>query len=126
MGELRHLFDTAQRPLKWSGDTSVPAGARILELESLPSILGIIPNGGGEGEEGVLDFGASLDAALGFPPAEDYILLAADLSVGGVHAYGPYPEDAVDDAAAALREQFLVEGVEGVSVNILALHGPGS
>jgi hypothetical protein len=110
-----------------SGDTSVPASARILGFGSLQSILGFVPNGGGEGEEPALDLGASLDAALGYPPPpEDYVLLAADLSVGGIHAYGPYSEDAVHDAAAALREQFLVEGVEGVSVNILALHGPGS
>ncbi|WP_433038305.1 hypothetical protein [Actinomycetospora sp. CA-053990] len=126
MGDVRHLFDTGRRPLKGAGDTSVPGSARILDLESLPGILGSIPNGCGEGKERALDLGEILDAALGFPPAEDYILLAADLSVGGIHVYGPYPEDAVHDAAAALREQLVVEGVEGVSVNILALHGPGS
>jgi hypothetical protein len=124
VGDLRHIFDTERRPLRRC-DTSVPASARILDLEDLPSILGFTPNEGGEGEERALDLGAYLDAALGFPLAEDYILLAADLSAGGIHAYGPFPEGVVHEAAVALREQFVVEGLEGVSVNILALHGPG-
>lgn len=84
------------------------------------------PHEGAGRDELFLDLGASLDAVLGFSPAETYILLVVDPAAGGVQAYGPYPKHAVHDEATAMRDQFRNDGIEGVSVHVLPLHRPGS
>lgn len=80
--------------------------------------------GEGDDEERVLDLGAILDAALGIPPTESSVLLVVDPSAAGVQAYGPYPGAAVQEAATAMRKQLREDGVDGVSVHVLALHAP--
>lgn len=75
-------------------------------------------------EERVFDLGAALDALLGFSPAASYVLLVVDPTAGGIQAYGPYADDAVHDAASAMRDQFRDDDIEGVSVHVLPLHDP--
>ena len=72
----------------------------------------------------MFDLGDTLDALLGFSSAESYVLLVVDPSAGGIQAYGPYTEQAIHESAAAMRDQFREDGIEGVSVHVLPLHGP--
>ena len=98
----------------------------MCNVDGVDSVGGFGTPEDGSDEERVLDLGAVLDAALGFAPAESYILLVVDAAAGGIQAYGPYSEAAIRDAATAMREQFRADGVVGVSVNVLPLYRPGS
>jgi hypothetical protein len=96
-------------------------GPGICEVDGV-SEIGISEEGADEMR--ALDLGAFLDTILGLPSAENYILLVVDPPTSGVQAYGPYTQVAVRDAATAMRKQLRADGVDGVSVHVLALHSP--